>query len=177
LFFFDKLLGNSHDKQHTYIRQPTVEKGGGLLMKRRDMVENEPLLYIVQPKRERVVSHMQRTFKSKAITKQRTEHENEWEREELAQENLDQQQEKQFQHMSLEEQLSFLSNLPTNLSNVKCKLISKDGEREGIIRKYDGKEIIMDTAFGEVVIPRKEVVSLTLIGLSEKGEEEHRDRY
>jgi hypothetical protein len=140
-------------------------------MKQSDMVENEPLFYIVQPKRERVVSYMQRTFKSKAIIEQKTEHENEWEHEELGQNNLDQQQEKQFQQMSLEEQLSFLANFPTHLSNVKCKLVSTDGEREGIIRKYDGTEIVMDTAFGEVAIPRKEVVSLTLIGISEKGEE------
>ncbi|MED4971420.1 hypothetical protein P9755_17200, partial [Parageobacillus toebii] len=85
--------------------------------------------------------------------------------------------EKQFQQMSLEEQLSFLGNLPEHLANIKCKLVSTDGEREGIIREYDKTEIIMDTAFGEVAIPRKEVVSLTLIGFSEKGEEEHRDRY
>jgi hypothetical protein len=140
-------------------------------MKRRDMVENEPLLYIVQPKRERVVSHMQKTFKSKKAVEKKTEHENEWGHEEIVQ-----QQEKQFQQMSLEEQLSFLANLPEHLSNIKCKLVSTDGEREGIIHKYDKTEIIMDTAFGEVVIPRKEVVSLTLIGFSEKGEEEHRDR-
>jgi hypothetical protein len=141
-------------------------------MKRRDMVENEPLLYIVQPKLERVVSYMQKTFKSKKAVEKKMGHENEWGHEEIVQE-----QEKQFQQMSLEEQLSFLANLPEHFSNIKCKLVSTDGEREGIIRKYDKTEIIMDTAFGEVVIPRKEVVSLTLIGFSEKGEEEHRDRY
>ncbi|SFA42992.1 hypothetical protein SAMN05192569_100545 [Parageobacillus thermantarcticus] len=140
-------------------------------MERRDMVENEPLLYIVQPKLDRVVAYMQRTFQSRAAVGQRTRSE------ELAEKNLDQQQEKQFQQMSLEEQLSFLANLPAHLSNIKCKLISTNGEREGIIRQYDGMEIVMDTAFGEAVIPRKEVVSLALIGLLEEGEEERRDRY
>lgn len=135
-------------------------------MERRDMVENEPLLYIVQPKRDRAVAYMQRTFQSSAAVGQRT-----------GSEELAEQQEKQFQQMTLEEQLSFLANLPAHLSNIKCKLISTNGEREGIIRQYDGMEIVMDTAFGEAVIPRKEVVSLALIGLLEEGEEERRDRY
>lgn len=140
-------------------------------MERRDMIENKPLLYIVQPKLDRVVAYMQRTFQSRAAVGQRTGSE------ELAEKNLDQQQEKQFQQMSLEEQLSFLANLPAHLSNIKCKLVSANGEREGIIRQYDGTEIVMETAFGRAVIPRKEVVSLALIGLLEEGEEERRDRY
>jgi hypothetical protein len=140
-------------------------------MERRDMIENKPLLYIVQPKLDRVVAYMQRTFQSRAAVGQRTRSE------ELAEKNLDQQQEKQFQQMSLEEQLSFLANLPAHLSNIKCKLVSTNEEREGIIRQYDGTEIVMETAFGRAVIPRKEVVSLALIGLLEKGEEEQRDRY
>lgn len=140
-------------------------------MERRDMVENKPLLYIVQPKLDRVVAYMQRTFQSRAAAGQKVRSKG------FDEKNLDQQQEKQFQQMSLEEQLSFLANLPAHLSNIKCKLISTNGEREGIIRQYDGTEIIIDTVFGEDVIPRKEVVSLALIGLLEKGEEEQRDRY
>ncbi|EZP78834.1 hypothetical protein H839_03161 [Parageobacillus genomosp. 1] len=144
-------------------------------MKRSDIVENEPLLYIVQPKLERTVAYMQRTFKSKAPVKQELKHKSEWENGEIVQENLNQQQGKQFQQMSLEEQLSFLASPPASLSHVKCKLVSIDGEKEGIIRKYDGTEITIDTVSGTFVIPRKEVVSIALIGLSRKEEEEQRD--
>jgi hypothetical protein len=140
-------------------------------MKRNDIVENEPLLYIVQPKLERTVAYMQRTFKSKAAVEQQTKQKSEWKSGEIVQENLKPQQEKQFQQMSLEEKLSFLASLPAPLSHMKCKLVSIDGEKEGIIHKYDGKEITIDTVSGTFVIPRKEVVSVTLIGLSGKGEE------
>ncbi|MFC4184246.1 hypothetical protein [Saccharococcus thermophilus] len=73
-------------------------------MKRRDIMENEPLLYIVQPKLERAVAYMQRTFKSKAAIEQKMKQKSERENDEMVQENLNQQQEKQFQQMSLEEQ-------------------------------------------------------------------------
>jgi hypothetical protein len=141
-------------------------------MKRSDIIENEPLLYIVQPKLERTVAYMQRTFKSKAAVEQ-----NQKERQngEMVQEHLNQQQEKQFQQMSLEEQLSFLASPPASLSHVKCKLVCIDGEKEGIIRKYDGAEITIDTVSGAFVIPRKEVVSVALIGLSREEGEEQRD--
>jgi hypothetical protein len=144
-------------------------------MKRSDIVENEPLLYIVQPKLERTVAYMQRTFQSKAAVKQKPERKSEWESDEIVQENLNQQQEKQFQQMSLEEKLSFLANLPAPLSHMKCKLVSTDGEKEGLIRKYDGTEITIDTASGTFAIPRKEVVSVALIGLSGKEEKKQRD--
>ena len=139
-------------------------------MKRRDIVENEPLLYIVQPKLERAIAYMQQTFKSKATIEQ-----SEWGNGEIVQENQTRQQEKQFQQMSLEEQLSFLASLTEPHSHMRCKLVSKGGEKEGIIRKYDGTEITIDTVSGTFVIPRKEVVSVTLIGLSGKEEAEQRD--
>lgn len=110
-------------------------------------VPNEPLLYIVQPKLEPKTSYMQQLFQAKKTANRTRER-------------------KQFQQMTLEEQVQFLVKLPQPLAT-KCKMVTKKGAYEGFIVDFRNGHIKFQIEKGEkITIPFKQVESVSLIGLA-----------
>jgi|GEM_PF-722929 len=137
-------------------------------MKKNETVLNVPLLYIVQPRLEPTVSHMQMSYrentqKGEVKLKATPGFDKEIERRTVRNEF------KQFQEMELDEQLRFLANLPNRLAHLKCKLVTKNGEYEGILRGYDRDVVLfLDIANDkQLEISVQQIVSITLIGLRE----------
>ncbi|MCZ0756156.1 CotO family spore coat protein [Anoxybacillus sp. J5B_2022] len=120
----------------------------------KQIVPNEPLLYIVQPKLEPKTSYMQQLFQAKKAANRANKLE--------AVMNT-----KQFQEMTLEEQVQFLVKLPQQLSPIKCKIVTKKGEYQGFISEYRNGHLRFQMEKGEkITIPFKQVVSVSLIGFA-----------
>nr|WP_253264019.1 CotO family spore coat protein [Geobacillus sp. BMUD] len=72
---------------------------------------------------------------------------------------------KEFQLMTLDEQLAFLVELPDHLPPLKCQFVMKDKSYEGILKKYTATELtIADERGNETVIGRAQLLAVTMIG-------------
>ncbi|MBA2874951.1 CotO family spore coat protein [Thermaerobacillus caldiproteolyticus] len=141
-------------------------------MKTNQVVRNEPLLYIVQPKLEPTVSYMQKSFKEEKKSSEKVEkddriHETDLKDvEQFFQENV---KTKLFQDMDLEEKLQFLTTLPNQLSSIKCQLATKKRNYKGFICEYKNEHVIFQTEkHDKVNIPVEQIVSISLIGLGKE---------
>lgn len=122
------------------------------------IVPNEPLLYIVQPKLEPKVSYMQQSFQAKKALNRA----NKFEQKQI--------HPKQFQEMTLEEQVQFLTKLPNQLSAIKCKIVTKKGEYQGFISEYRNGHVKFQIEKGDkITIPFKQIVSVSLIGFGKEN--------
>ncbi|NNU84726.1 hypothetical protein ETC05_13100 [Geobacillus sp. BMUD] len=133
-------------------------------MRKQNVVETEPLLYIVQPKAMRAAAHMQETFmwSSRLDEEQKNNADDEQDGEgELTTLFAN----KEFQLMTLDEQLAFLVELPDHLPPLKCQFVMKDKSYEGILKKYTATELtIADERGNETVIGRAQLLAVTMIG-------------
>jgi hypothetical protein len=138
-------------------------------MKTHQIVRNEPLLYIVQPKLEPTVSYMQKSFKAQRNSSEKIEEDhrvNETHLTEAEQVLQEHKKTKLFQEMTLEEKLQFLTKLPNQLSSIKCKLVTKKGDYKGFICEYTNEYVVFQIEKGDKInIPVKQIVSISLIGL------------
>ncbi|WP_027408903.1 CotO family spore coat protein [Anoxybacteroides tepidamans] len=126
-------------------------------------VPNEPLLYIVQPKLEPKVSYMQQSFQAKKYAPQRA---SKGKRGEDEQKSI---HSKQFQEMTLEEQIQFLTKLPNQLSKIKCKLTTKKGEHKGFVLEYKNGHVRFQIEKGKQInIPFNQIISVSLIGFGKE---------
>jgi Spore coat protein CotO len=140
-------------------------------MKKNQVVSNSPLLYIVQPKFGRTVSHMQKSFKSQNAAKEAAEEKQNDLRPIKVDHNIEQvlkdaSKLKLFQEMAVKEKLTFLSTLPSHLSNVKCKVITENAEYEGIIQKYENEQVTLKDLNNnkQVKFSVEHISSISLIG-------------
>ncbi len=136
----------------------------GIDVRKQNVVETEPLLYIVQPKAMRAAAHMQETFmwSSRLDEEQKNNADDEQDGEgELTTLFAN----KEFQLMTLDEQLAFLVELPDHLPPLKCQFVMKDKSYEGILKKYTATELtIADERGNETVIGRAQLLAVTMIG-------------
>jgi hypothetical protein len=141
-------------------------------MKTHQIVQNEPLLYIVQPKLEPTVSYMQKTFKGQRNRSEKIagdHRNNETHLTETEQVLKEHEKTKLFQEMTLEEKLQFLTKLPKELSSIKCKLVTKKGDYKGLICEYTNEHVVFQIEKGDKMnIPVKQIVSVSLIGLGKE---------
>ncbi|KXG10194.1 hypothetical protein AT864_01755 [Anoxybacillus sp. P3H1B] len=125
-------------------------------------VPNEPLLYIVQPNLEPKVSYMQQSFQAKKPRSSQQTGIAEW-----GEDAQKQGKQKQFQEMTLEEQIQFLVKLPNQMSRIKCHLVTRKGEYKGFILEYRNGHVKFQTDRGnKFTIPFNQIDSVTLIGFS-----------
>ncbi|AEV18312.1 hypothetical protein GTCCBUS3UF5_9930 [Geobacillus thermoleovorans CCB_US3_UF5] len=136
----------------------------GIDVRKQNVVETEPLLYIVQPKAMRAAAHMQETFMWTSRMQQEEEGNSSDERggEEESTEFF---AKKEFQAMALDERLVFLAELPGHLPPLKCQFVMKDKSYEGILKKCTATELtIADEQGNETVIGRAQLLAVTMIG-------------
>ncbi|KAF6510903.1 CotO family spore coat protein [Geobacillus sp. FSL K6-0789] len=133
-------------------------------MRKQNVVETEPLLYIVQPKAMRAAAHMQETFMWTSRTQQEEEGNSNDERggEEEPTEFF---AKKEFQAMALDERLAFLAELPGHLPPLKCQFVTQEQSYEGVLKQCTADELVIaDERGNETVIGRAALVSVTMIG-------------
>ncbi|GAB6890544.1 CotO family spore coat protein [Geobacillus stearothermophilus] len=90
-------------------------------MRKQNVVETEPLLYIVQPKAMRAAAHMQETFMWTSRTQQEEEGNSNDERD-GEEEPTEFFAKKEFQAMALDERLAFLAELPGHCRRLNVSL-------------------------------------------------------
>ncbi|AGT31161.1 hypothetical protein M493_04280 [Geobacillus genomosp. 3] len=133
-------------------------------MRKQKVVETEPLLYIVQPKAMRAAAHMQETFTWTNRPRQKET----GDAAEQVREGEEQRaffSKKEFQVMTLDEQLAFLTRLPAHLPPLKCQFATKEQSYEGVLKRCTAAELeVADEEGKETVIERAQLLSVTMIG-------------
>ncbi|ARP41826.1 MULTISPECIES: CotO family spore coat protein [Geobacillus] len=132
-------------------------------MRKEKVVETKPLLYIVQPKDMRAVAHMQETFTWANRSHQKKT-------DGVAQQVGEEQRtffvkKREFQAMTLDEKLAFLTDLPAHLPPLKCEFATKEQSYEGVLKRCTATELtVVDEQGDETVIERTQLLSVTMIG-------------
>ncbi|QIZ66938.1 CotO family spore coat protein [Geobacillus subterraneus] len=133
-------------------------------MRKQNVVETEPLLYIVQPKAMRAAAHMQETF-TWTNRPQQKETTDDTEQIEEGEEQRAFFIKKEFQAMTLDEQLAFLTRLPAHLPPLKCQFATKEQSYEGVLKRCTATELtVADERGNETAIGRAQLLSVTMIG-------------
>lgn len=131
-------------------------------MRKQKVVETEPLLYIVQPKAMRAAAHMQETFTWTNRTQQTGDAPEQVEKEEEQRAFF---VKKEFQEMTLDEKLAFLTRLPAHLPPLKCQFATKEQRYEGVLKRCTATELtIADERGNETAIERAQLFSVMMIG-------------
>lgn len=118
---------------------------------------NEPLLYVDQPKLMQAKSKMQITFTSQS-EQATTPEQKAVEKEQTA--------EKSFAHLSIEEKIDYLTTFPSDLLQMRCKFKVKDKTYFGRITNSDDETIEITHSGRQKVRVNKEALEhIQLMGL------------
>src|SRR5699024_7423527 len=96
----------------------------------KEFIKNEPLLYITQPKSEKPKSYMQSEFMTEQNEGQQTKKNGGAKHEDDAAMTS-------FNHLSLEEKINYLVNIPSGLFQMKCKFTTKENTYYGTVLDRD----------------------------------------
>lgn len=116
--------------------------------------QNEPLLYVDQPTLQPPKSNMQSEFKSERTSSQAETI------------NKDESLDISFQHLSIEDQITYLNNVPHDLFQMKCKFTTKHKTYFGKMVEKDKETIeIVHSGSQKVKVNIDELEEIQLIGL------------
>lgn len=120
----------------------------------KQLATNEPLLYVEQPELQRPKIKMQSEF----ISEEKDVQENETEQGDLAQTS--------FKNLSIEEKIQYLTEMPEDLFQMKCKFSTKDKTYFGRITESDTEMVeIIHSGRQRVTVNISELEQIQLIGL------------
>src|SRR5699024_4014595 len=115
---------------------------------------NEPLLYVDQPELQNPKSHMQSEFKSHKS-------------EELPNNNQQHDVERStFKHLSIEEKINYLAEIPHGLFQMRCRFETKDKTYYGVVTAKNEESIdIVHSGRQRVTVNIADIEHIHLIGL------------
>lgn len=120
----------------------------------KELRSNEPLLYVTQPELERPESKMQSEYLS-----------GEDKKEPITREEKNK-TETSFKNLSIEEKINYLTDLPEDLFQMRCKFTTKKKTYFGSITAHDEAWIqITHSGRQKVTVPIDELEQIQLIGL------------
>lgn len=121
-------------------------------------ISNEPLMYITQPKSEKPQSYMQSEFTSAQMQVQQHKKQENKPKDDTAMTS--------FNHLSLEEKINYLVNIPSGLFQMKCKFTTKEKTYYGTVLKRDKETVdIIHSGRQKVTINIQDFEAINLIGL------------
>jgi hypothetical protein len=145
-------------------------------------VENIPLLYIVQPKLSPAITNMQQSIlinhkrtKNSQLEKNHVTQDAQPEKGESSANQVVQLETgkdmkkkkkfKQFQDMTIEEQVIFLVNLPSKLQSIQCVITSKNTKYYGSILDYRDGVVSISHSNHPTLLPLKieEIEKITIV--------------
>lgn len=115
--------------------------------------ENEPLLYLDQPKLKKPLSQMQEEYVSFSAVKEKEE-------------TVNQEKNSSFKELSIDEKIDYLVELPKEFIQMKCKIETKDRTYRGsITNRLDDKIEFLQAGQQKITISIEDIKSIDLLGL------------
>lgn len=138
-------------------------------MKKHKNIENTPLLYIVQPKLNTVTTNMQQAI---FITSQKERKKDKEEKVEqiLEVDNASRKKRKlkQFQEMNVEEQVTFLLNIPSKLQSIRCVIATKETKYYGTIVDYQNEVVSIEQPDLQLLkLKMKDIEKITIVDVKD----------
>lgn len=136
-------------------------------MKGASMVEGEriiePLLYIDQPILQKPKAYMQDHYqaeKSMKESKMMTTSENQEDKEQASENN-----ESSFKHLSVNEKIKYLVNLPREVPKIRCEVVTENKKFRGTVIEENDDAIVL-RVFGRenATVKKAEILTINLIG-------------
>ncbi|GAA0491985.1 hypothetical protein GCM10008986_17760 [Salinibacillus aidingensis] len=114
-------------------------------MSTNDKMAQSPLLYITQPRDVRVQASMQEYSVYKKKTQNQKKDPEQGEEKVSGEEAETKLEDKKFRDMTVEEKISYLTRLPSQMPKMKCEVLTEDQRYRGLIQDFNDDTIRMRT--------------------------------